>query len=68
MKKNYVSFEDFIDDQGSKKIAKKLKVDICSVRHWRAHRCDPSVKYMRILKDWSRGALDYTQMIDRGKK
>lgn len=66
--KSRISFEEWIDQTGAKRIARKLDIDIHSVWHWRAHRCDPSVKYMRILKRWSKGDLDYAQMIDRGKK
>ncbi len=60
-----MTFEEWIDLVGPKKIAKSLNVCPATIRHWRAWRCDPHVAQVRKIKRLSRGLLGYEQIIDR---
>lgn len=63
--KKPILFEDWIEDIGPQKLAKKLHLDPMTINHWRAGRSDPRVVHMRKIKKISRGLISYEQMIDR---
>lgn len=46
-------------------VAKLLKVQPATIRHWRALRTEPSFAMMRKMRKISGGELEYGAIIDR---
>lgn len=64
MRRKKVSLNDFIESIGSKKLAKKMKINRRTVNYWQVGHCWPAVKQMIQLRKMSGGALSYEEMID----
>ncbi len=61
-KKN--QFVQWIEDNGTKTVAKMLKAQIASVQHWKRGHCWPKVKQMQLIKKLSNGRVDYIDIIE----
>ncbi len=59
-----LSLKDWINSIGVPRVAKLLKVEESTVRHWRIGRCLPRAEQMFAIKKLSKGSVTYDQMID----
>lgn len=60
-----ITFEEWIEREGVRPLARRLGVDRFTVLNWKAKRCDPRVAVMRKIKRLTKGEIGYEQMIDR---
>lgn len=60
-----MTFEDWIDEIGINRLAKKLKISPMTVYYWRQGRNDPGVDFMRRMVRLAKGKIKYSDIIDR---
>lgn len=58
------SLKDWINDNGVEHVAKLLKVEQATVRHWRRGANFPRVDQMRVIKKITKGRVGYEEIID----
>jgi ribosome-binding protein aMBF1 (putative translation factor) len=63
-----LSLKDWINDFGVQELAKKMKVQPSTVRHWRNGHCLPRTDQMRKIRRLSKGTVSYERMIDSHHK
>lgn len=58
-------FYRWIDKQTPIKVARKLGIDVSTVRYWRRGKTFPRVPEMQRIKRWTKGQISYSNIIDR---
>lgn len=58
------SLQDWINEIGIESVAKLLKVNAASVRHWRRGHCLPRTGQMYLIQRYSKGRVTYEEMIN----
>lgn len=64
MKRRDTTFEDWINERGSRETAKLLGVTKACVNHWRSGHALPSDNQKRIIKQLTRGRVTYDSIIE----
>lgn len=62
--KSVSKFIAWIDEIGIEPLAEKLGIDPSAVSHWRRGHCWPQVKHIKRIRELSRGALTYEDIIE----
>lgn len=57
-------FDDWIKEVGPKEVAKKLKVDVSTVSHWRNGDAFPRARFCKQIFQMSEGRVSYGEMVE----
>lgn len=58
------TFIDWLNKTGTAKVAELLKVEPATVRYWRRRDNYPRVDQMRLIKEITKGRVNYDSIID----
>jgi DNA-binding transcriptional regulator YdaS (Cro superfamily) len=62
---NQITLKEWITRVGVEDVARLLKVNLSTVRHWARGYCPPKAEHMHLIKKFSKGAVSYESMIER---